>query len=85
MKILLVLKNNISGLEVTENNNIIMPNSFDEAFKFNDVEFREAYLIDINDDAQIAIEPDDNPYIPKEIDETAPIIRVLEGMREIIK
>ena len=42
-------------------------------------------MIDINDYAQIAIEPDDNPYIPKEIDETAPIIRVLEGMREIIK
>ena len=57
MKILLVLKNNISSLD----------------------------LIDINDDAQIAIEPDDNPYIPKDMDETAPIIRVLEGMREIIK
>lgn len=75
----------LMAFQITENNNIIMPNSFDEAFKFNDVEFREAYLIDINDDAQIAIEPDDNPYIPKEIDETAPIIRVLEGMREIIK
>ena len=73
------------AFQIKENNNIIMPNSFDEAFKVNDVEFREAYLIDINDDAQIAIEPDDNPYIPKGMNETAPIIRVLEGIREIIK
>ena len=27
----------LMAFQITENNNIIMPNSFDEAFKFNDV------------------------------------------------
>lgn len=65
-------------------NSIIMPESFDDAFRFDGIEFREAYTIGVTDEARIAIEPDDNPYIPEYMNE-APIMKVLEEIRNLSK
>lgn len=73
----------LMAFQITESNTIIMPKSFDDAFKFTCVEFREAYMIGVTDEARIAIEPDDNPIIPKELKDEVPIVKVLEDMKKL--
>lgn len=73
----------LKAFQITDRNEIKMPESFTDAFKYTGVEFRDAYTIDITDEAQIAIEPDDTPFIPDGLKETAPILKVLENMRNI--
>ena len=59
-----------------------MPEDFDDAFKFTNVEFRNAWEIGLNDTAIIAMEPDDEPFIPEEKKETAPVLEVMATIRE---
>lgn len=55
---------------------------FNQKFKYilplNNVIFREAWEIGINDIDSLLIEPDDNPIIPNEHKKDAPIIELLE-------
>lgn len=74
----------LTAFRITDSNSIIMPESFDDAFKFTEVEFRDAYLISMADDARIAIEPNDVPFIPEEMRDTAPILEVLEDMKRFV-
>lgn len=73
----------IMAIQMKEDNSIIMPSSFYDAFKFNNIEIHEAYKIKTSDFAKIAIEKDDNPYIPNEYKHNAPILRVLEELKKI--
>lgn len=74
----------LMAFQITDRNEIEMPKSFSDAFKFTGVEFRDAYTIGATDEAQIAIEPNDTPYIPDGIKETAPILVVLENMKKFM-
>jgi len=64
-------------------NNIIMSNSFDGAFKFVDIEFRNAWEIGMNDMAWQALESDDEPVIPENKTDSAPVLEVLSQLREV--
>jgi hypothetical protein len=62
---------------------IVMPLMFDDAFIFNKIEFRNAWEIGHNDFAKIALEIDDEPFIPEEKKDSAPIIEVMNDLRKI--
>lgn len=66
-------------------NTIDMPTSFDDAFKFTGVEFWDAYKISSVDNARMAIEPDDRPFIPEASKSDAPILNVLAALKEIVR
>lgn len=40
-------------------------------------------MIDVNDEARMAISPWDNPYIPEDMKDTAPIIKVMEEIKKM--
>lgn len=71
------------AFQITDKNEIIMPKSFGGAFKFTEVIFREAYTIGLHDEARMAIEPDDVPFIPESSKDTAPILEVLKEMEKL--
>lgn len=62
---------------------IVMPSSFKNAFRFNNIEFRNAWEIGINDMAKIAIEADDEPYIPEGKKDSAPVFDVMRESRKV--
>lgn len=71
--------------QLDNENKIIMPNSFDGAFKFVDIEFRIAWEIGMNDMAWQAMEADDNPIIPENKIDSAPVLEVLSQLRDVSK
>lgn len=62
---------------------IEMPSNFDSAFRFNSIEFRNAWEISNHDIAKIALEGDDDPYIPKDKKNSAPIVEVMKELRSL--
>lgn len=72
----------LMAFEIDRNNQIIMPKNLNEAYKFTNIEFRNAWEIEIDDMAKMAIEPDDEPYIPEDKKDNAPIIKVLKMLRD---
>ena len=75
----------LMAFHINEDNTIDMPFSFEGAFKFTDVEFREAYQISNTDYARMALEPDDNPLIPESSKDNAPVLEVMKEMENIIQ
>ena len=73
----------LMAFEIDRNNQIIMPKNLNEAYKFTNVEFRNAWEIKIDDMAMMAIEPDDEPYIPENKKDNAPIIEVIKMLRSV--
>lgn len=73
----------LMAFQITDKNEIVMPRSFEGAFKFTEVVFKEAYTIGLMDEARMAIEPDDNPFIPESHKDTAPILDVLKEMEKL--
>ena len=71
----------IMAIQMKEDNSVIMPNTFNDAFKFNNIEIHEAYKIKTSDFAKIAIEKDDDPYIPDEYKHNAPVLEVLKEIK----
>lgn len=70
-------------LELDARNQIVQPKDFSRVFKFTRIEFREAYEISTKDLAKIAIERDDTPFIPEGLEKDAPVIEVLEKLRNL--
>lgn len=75
----------LMACHINDDNTIQMPTSFEDAFKFTEVEFWDAYNISNIDNARMAIEPDDNPFIPEASKENAPILKVLAALKEIAR
>lgn len=75
----------LMAVATKEDNSFDMPSSFDSAFKFTNVVIRDAYQIDSSDPARVALRPDDAPYIPDDRTEDAPVLKVLEEMKGIIR
>lgn len=74
----------LMAFEIDRNNQIIMPKNLNDAYKFTNIEFRNAWEIEIDDMAKMAIEPDDDPYIPEDKKDNAPIIKVLKMLRDLV-
>lgn len=62
---------------------IIMPANFDDAFRFDKIEIRNAWEIGTHDLAKTALEHDDDPFIPEDKKDSAPINEVLKEFRDI--
>lgn len=75
----------LMAFAINEDNSFMMPETFEGAFRFHNVEIREAYLIDPSDPAQIALDSDDEPYIPNEHKTNAPILQVLDNLKKKLK
>lgn len=73
----------LMAFQITDKNEIVMPKSFDGAFKFTEVVFCEAHSIGLMDEARIAIEPYDVPFIPESCKNNAPILEVLKEMEKL--
>lgn len=63
--------------KMDNNNQIIMPENFEGVFKFTGVEFRNAWQIEQNDAAILALEPDDELFIPDDKKCIAPVLKVM--------
>lgn len=75
----------LMAFHINEDSTIDMPSSFEGAFKFTAVEFREAYQISNTDYARMALEPDDNPLIPESTKDNAPVLEVMKEMKNIMQ
>ena len=73
----------LMAVAIKEDNSFEMPSSFDSAYKFTNVEIRDAYQIDSSDPARVALRPDDVPYIPGDLTGDAPVLKVLEELKSI--
>jgi hypothetical protein len=67
----------LSAFQLDSNKNIIMPEDFNDAFRFTNVEFRNAWEIGLNDTAIVAMEPDDEPFIPEDKKDIAPVMEAM--------
>ena len=72
-----------TAFQLDNENRITMPENFNDTFRFTNIEFRNAWEVGLNDMATMAIEPDDNPLIPENKKQNAPILEVLSQFREI--
>lgn len=73
----------LMAIAIKEDNSFDMPSSFDSAYKFTHVEIRDAYQIDLSDPARVALRPDDEPFIPDNLTGDAPVLKVLEELKNI--
>lgn len=71
------------ALQVKSNEQIIIPENFEGAFKFTNIEFRNAWEIGLDDMAILALEPDDEPFIPESKKDIAPILEVMDMFRKL--
>jgi len=72
----------LSAFQIVRKKIIIKPEDFKDAFKFTNVEFRNAWEIGLNDAAIAAMGPDDEPFIPEDKKNTAPVVEVMARIRE---
>lgn len=72
----------LSAFQIDCNRNIIMPKNFNDAFKFTNVEFRNAWEIGLNDAAILALESNDDPFIPRDKINIAPVLEVMDTIRD---
>lgn len=70
-----------TAFQIDTDKQIIMPENFKDAFKFTTIEFRNAWEIRLDDMAILALEPDDEPFIPKDKKDIAPILEVMVTIR----
>ena len=75
----------LSAFQLDSKRNIIMPEDFNDAFKFTNVEFRNAWEIGLDDRAMLAMGPDDEPFIPEDKKDVAPVIDLMVEIRELKK
>lgn len=75
----------LMAVAIKEDNSFDMPSSFDSAYKFTNIEIRDAYQIDSSDPARVALRPDDAPFIPDDLTESAPVLKVIDELRKTIQ
>lgn len=61
---------------------IVMPPSYEGSFWFYNIEFRNAWEIGVCDMAKIAIEADDDPFVPEDKKDAASVIEVLWELKK---
>ena len=71
------------AMEMTSDNKIVVPKSFADSFPCTRVQIKYAWEVSCYDEAFIALEPDDNPYIPEEHIADAPVLKALESLKDI--
>ena len=73
----------LMALAIDDNNQIQMPDNFEEAIEVTSIIIIDAWRIKTSSMAVNALEWDDDPVIPESEKTTAPILEVLENLREI--
>lgn len=72
-----------TAFQIDNDKQIIMPENFNDAFKFTTIEFRNAWEIRLDDMATLALEPDDEPFIPESKKDIAPVLEVMDMFRKL--
>lgn len=70
-----------TAFQIDINKQIIMPENFKDVFKFMTIEFRNVWEIKLDDMAILALEPDDEPFIPEDKKNIAPILEIMATIR----
>lgn len=73
----------LTALAIDDNNQIQVPDSFEEAIEVTSIVIIEAWRITSSSTSINALEWDDDPFIPESEETTAPVLEVLENLREI--
>lgn len=75
----------LCAFELDKNMQIVMPKKFNDAIRFEHIEFKDAWRIDCHDIASEGIMPDDNPFIPEEHKDNAPVLEVMKQLSKMLK
>ena len=73
----------LMALAIDDNNQIQVPDSFEEAIEVTSIVIIDAWRITSSSTSINALEWDDDPVIPESDETTAPVLEVLENLREI--
>jgi hypothetical protein len=73
----------LMALAMDDNNQIVGPNNFDEALEVKSVTITDAWRVSIHDNTRNALEWDDEPIIPNNESKTAPVLELLNNLREV--
>ena len=70
----------LMAFQIDSNHQISLSNDFKEAYKFTNIVFKNAWEIGVHDFEKIALNKNDEPFIPEEEKTTAPIIEVMKEL-----
>ena len=73
----------LMALSIDDNNQIVGPYNFDEAIEVKPVTITDAWRVSIHDNTRNALEWDDEPIIPNNESKTAPVLELLNNLREV--
>ena len=73
----------LMALAMDDNNQIVGPYNFDEAIEVKSLLITEAWRVSIHDNTRNALEWDDEPIIPNNESKTAPVLELLNNLREV--
>lgn len=73
------------AMQIDEHNQLVRPENYKNAFRFANIEFYDAYEVGVYDEARIAILPFDDPYIPEGSESNAPVLALLEELKDFSK
>ena len=73
----------LMALAMDDNNQIVGPYNFDEALEVKSVTITDAWRVSIHDNTRNALEWDDEPIIPNNESKTAPVLELLNNLREV--
>lgn len=73
----------LMALAMDDNNQIVGPYNFDEAIEVKSVTITDAWRVSIHDNTRNALEWDDEPIIPNNESKTAPVLELLNNLREV--
>lgn len=70
----------LMAFQIDNKHQISISNDFKEAYKFTNIVFKNAWEIGVHDFEKIALNKNDEPFIPEEEKTTAPIIEVIKEL-----
>ena len=73
----------LMALAIDDNNQIVGPYNINEAIEVRAITIIDAWMVSINDNTRNAFEWDDEPIIPDGESETAPVLELLNNLREV--
>ena len=71
------------AISIDNNNQIQIPNSFEDSIEVKKVTITDAWCVSVHDSTRNALEWDDDPVIPDKEKTTAPVLKILEMLRNV--
>lgn len=71
------------AISIDDNNQIQIPDSFEDAIEVEKVTITDAWQVSVHDSTRNAFEWDDDPFIPDSEKTTAPVLKILEMLKYV--